>query len=118
MQVAEKQESGVQWVDICSTGDLIVNSGVCALVEGKQVAIFYLPAEQQKVYAVSNHCPFSRANVIYRGIVGDLQNRLVVASPVYKQHFDLVTGTCLEDQSLSLPVYPVVIEGERVKLAL
>ena len=31
-----------QWQDVCSVDDLQPNSGVCALVEGQQVAIFYL----------------------------------------------------------------------------
>ncbi|MDO9046768.1 MAG: nitrite reductase (NAD(P)H) small subunit, partial [Methylobacter sp.] len=30
----------VQWIDVCSVDDLQPDSGVCALVEGEQVAIF------------------------------------------------------------------------------
>ncbi len=29
-----------QWIDVCSVDDLQPDSGVCALVEGEQVAIF------------------------------------------------------------------------------
>ena len=46
---------------------------------------------------MGNLDPFSRANVLSRGIVGDLKGELVVASPVYKQHFSLRTGQCVED---------------------
>ncbi|MGZ8193595.1 MAG: nitrite reductase (NAD(P)H) small subunit, partial [Methylobacter sp.] len=42
-----------QWVDVCSVDDLQPNSGVCALVEGQQVAIFYMPKEKA-VYAINN----------------------------------------------------------------
>ena len=42
---------------------------------------------------------------IARGIVGDLGGEIVVASPMYKQHFSLITGRCLEDPALSVPVY-------------
>ncbi|MDY0070818.1 MAG: nitrite reductase (NAD(P)H) small subunit, partial [Porticoccaceae bacterium] len=31
-----------------------------------------------------------------------------------KQHFSLVTGKCLEDDSASVPVYEVVLDGDTV----
>ncbi len=84
------------------------DSGVCALVGGEQVAVFRVSnggLAYDSVHAVGNFDPFSRANVISRGIVGDIRGELVVASPVYKQHFSLVTGRCLEDSSKQIPVY-------------
>ncbi|HEV2429913.1 MAG TPA: nitrite reductase small subunit NirD, partial [Burkholderiales bacterium] len=77
---------------ICRVEDIVPDTGVCALVGGEQVAVFRV---EDQVYAVGNHDPFSGANVLSRGIVGDLKGELVVASPVYKQHFSLVTGRCL-----------------------
>ena len=62
-------------------------------------------------HAIGNRDPFSGANVLSRGIVGDLNGEVVVASPVYKQHFSLLTGRCIEDASVSVPVYPVHVEG-------
>ena len=91
MSVAEQQD----WQMICAREDLVPGSGVCALVEGEQVALFYLPGEEQEVYALSNRDPIGDANVLSRGVIGDISGRLVVASPLYKQHFDLVTGQCL-----------------------
>ncbi len=99
---------------VCQTQDLIPNSGVCALVNGKQVALFYFPEDDQPVRAVSNWDPIGQANVLSRGIVGDLKGRLVVASPLYKQHFDLKTGECLEDDQAKLEVFPVSIEENLV----
>ena len=80
---------------ICSKNDLVENSGVCALVNGEQVAIFYLPKSDQQVFAISNWDPIGKANVLSRGIVGDLEGKFVVASPLYKQHFDPVSYTHL-----------------------
>jgi nitrite reductase (NADH) small subunit len=40
----------------------------------------------------------------------------VVASPIYKQHFSLLTGTCLEDETVKVPVFPIRIENGRVKI--
>ena len=99
------------WVAVCQFDDLIDNVGVCALVNDKQVAIFRLSGHD-KLYAIDNHDPFSNANVLSRGVVGDLKGQLVVASPIYKQHFNLETGQCLEDDSVCLPVYGIrVIDG-------
>ncbi len=101
------------WIDVCGIDDLQPDSGVCALVEGLQVAIFYLPGPQA-VYAVGNFDPFSGANVLSRGIVGDLGGQPMVASPMYKQHFNLATGVCLEDDNVKIPVYGSVIDDRRV----
>lgn len=95
-------------VAICRLEDIVPNAGVCALVGGEQVAVFRL--DDDRVYALSNHDPFSGANVLSRGIVGDLKGELVVASPVYKQHFSLATGRCLEDGTVRIPVYAARVE--------
>lgn len=99
---------------ICSLTDLVPNIGVPALVNGEQVALFRLKDGQ--VYAVSNYDPFSQANVIARGITGNLKGFDVVASPIYKQHFDLKTGICLEDESVTLKTYKVEVDGEYVSI--
>ena len=106
----------IAWQAVCERNDLIPGSGVCALLGKEQVALFYLPGEDQQVYAVSNRDPIGKANVLSRGIVGDLGDRLVVASPLYKQHFDLDTGQCLEDDSVSIEVYEARLEGDKVLL--
>ena len=96
---------------ICRLDDIIPDTGVCALVAGKQVAVFRVG---EKVFAIGNRDPFSGANVLSRGIVGDLQGELVVASPVYKQHFSLLTGRCIEDDSVSVPVYQARVDDADV----
>jgi Ferredoxin subunits of nitrite reductase and ring-hydroxylating dioxygenases len=55
--------------------------------------------------------------VLSRGIVGDLKGELVVASPLYKQHFSLASGKCLEDAAASVPTYKLRLEGENVIFA-
>ncbi len=52
-----------------------------------------------QLHAVDNVDPFSGASVLSRGIVGDAGGVPTVASPVYKQRFDLRTGRCLDDPS-------------------
>ena len=70
------------------------------------------------VFALGNRDPFSKANVLSRGIVGDLKGELVVASPVYKQHFSLRTGRCVEDAAVEVPVYRATVEDGFVLLDL
>ena len=101
-----------EWAAVCRVDDIVPNTGVCALVAGRQVAVFRV--DDDSFYALDNYDPFSRANVLSRGIVGDLKGEVVVASPVYKQHFSLVTGRCIEDETVSVPVYGVCVRGKDV----
>ncbi|MEN9596035.1 MAG: hypothetical protein RL236_469 [Pseudomonadota bacterium] len=105
----------MNWLNVCGVSDLQNDSGICALVNGEQVAIFYV---QNSVYAVSNFDPFGNANVLSRGVIGDLKGQIVVASPLYKQHFVLETGVCLEDESVILPVYASRIENDTVQIGV
>ncbi len=107
----------MSWVDVCSIDDLQPNSGVCALVNNQQVAIFYMPKEQA-IYAIDNYDPFGDVHVLSRGVIGDIQGRPMVASPLYKQHFDLETGQCFEDDTVKVPVYGVQINVGRVEVTL
>lgn len=103
--------SASRWTRACALEDIYPDSGVCALIDGRQVAIFRV---RDGVYAIGNHDPASGANVLARGIVGDVSDELMVASPIYKQHFSLITGRCLEEPQLSVPVFPARISDAHV----
>jgi nitrite reductase (NADH) small subunit len=104
-----------QWITVCSESDLTADTGVCAIHNGEQVAIFK-PALASELFAVSNFDPFGKANVISRGITGSVGDSLVVASPLYKQHFNLRTGECLEDNSKALKTYQIRVDAGQVQL--
>ena len=99
-------------VFVCRLADIVPHTGVCALVAGRQIAVFRL--DDDSVYAVDNRDPFSNANVLSRGIVGDLKGEIVVASPIYKQHFSLKSGLCLEDAAVSVRTFPVRLDDSVV----
>ena len=103
----------LDWIEICHLDDITPNTGVGAIVEDQQIALFRV-GHEKRVYALSNQDPFSQAFVMSRGILGDLQGERVVASPIYKQHFSLATGRCLEDKNQKLLVFPSKIEEGRV----
>ncbi len=103
-------ESAERWQTVCAAEDLVDGAGVCALVAGRQIAVFLVDGQ---TYALDNFDPGSRANVLSRGLTGDLQNERVVASPIYKHHFVLGTGRCLEDPTFSVSAYATrLIDGK------
>jgi nitrite reductase (NADH) small subunit len=99
---------------LCLEDDLIAGSGVCALLGAQQVALFWLPQLTPALYAIGNFDPLGGASVLSRGIVGDIGGEPVVASPLYKHHYSLRTGHCLEDAGASVPVYAVTLRDGRV----
>jgi nitrite reductase (NADH) small subunit len=103
------------WLVICALEDVIPGTGVAALVEGKQVAVFRT-RDGESVYVLSNFDPFSRAFVLSRGILGCRGGIPKVASPIYKQTFDLRTGRCLEDHQVCLPVYAARVRDGRIEV--
>jgi NAD(P)H-dependent nitrite reductase small subunit len=99
------------WHCVCELDEILPDAGVAALIDGKQVAVF---RTSDGVHAISNFDPHSEANVLSRGLVGDVQAEPVVASPIYKHHFSLITGRCIEDADMSVPVYPARVSDGRV----
>jgi nitrite reductase (NADH) small subunit len=105
------------WVAVCGVEDVIPNTGVCALVGGNQVAIFRVgEGARSTIHAIGNFDPCSKAYVLSRGIVGDRGGRLKVASPLYKQSFDLLTGQCLDDPAFSVPTFAVRVRAATIEV--
>ena len=94
------------WTPVCPVEEIVPNAGVCALVNGEQVAVFRVAEDENRVFAIANYDPNANAAVLSRGLIGSLGERIVVASPIYKHHFDLATGECLEAPEHSVPAYP------------
>lgn len=105
------------WIGVCTLADIPAASGVAALIGDRQIALVR-PDESDTVYALSNYDPFSQAFVIARGIVGDRGGRPKIASPIFKQTFDLQTGACFDDPLVKLPVYPVRLRDGRVEIGI
>ncbi|MGO2135594.1 nitrite reductase small subunit NirD [Marinobacter sp.] len=106
------------WNAVCTVEDLVPESGIAVWTEDGPVAVFYLPHRLPALFAISHTDPFSGINVLARGITGDLKGEPVVASPLYKQHFNLKTGACQEDNSVMVKAYPVLLDGNRILLKI
>ena len=115
MTIVITKSDQVTWVDVCEAADLVPDRGVAALVDGEPVAVFLLGDGQ--IFALANRDPWSGANVLSRGIVGSLGDRLVVASPMYKQRIDLATGEGVEHPDVQVVTWPARVSGGRVQVA-
>jgi nitrite reductase (NADH) small subunit len=107
--VTQVEARQATWVTVCALDDLLPERGVAALVGGRQVALVRLVDDT--LHAVDQLDPFSGAYVMSRGIVGtatvDGEVVPTLASPMYKQAFDLRTGLCLGDPAVRLGTWTV-----------
>ncbi len=92
------------WRPVCRLDDLEECWGEAALVDGEQIALFRLPGD--RLHAVGNIDPRTRAAVMARGIVGSRGAAPTIASPLHKEVYDLATGACLSGGE-GLLTYPV-----------
>ena len=113
---AEAVGSAAGWTIVCRLGDLEPERGVAALVDGHQIALFR--SWDDAIYVLDHLDPFSGADVMARGIVGSRGEVPTVASPMFKQVFDLRTGACLDDDSVRVHVHEARLEEGAVEVRL
>ena len=119
IETTATSELGVTWHEVCTLKSLSRERGAAALVAGTQLALFR--THDDRVFAVQQLDPFSGANVMSRGIVGTRGDVPTVASPMYKQGFDLRTGGCLDPvgkEPRALQTFPVHLDGDIVSVGL
>lgn len=116
-------------VPICPLDALTPERGAAALLpDGTQIAVFLL--DDGSVRAVQQHDPYSRSNILSRGLVGthlltvdgETEGRLVptLSSPMYKQSWDLDTGAVLDSgggEKLPIAVFDVEVRGGHVHVS-
>lgn len=100
----------MNWVDIAPSAALPVDRGVAALVGDHPIAVFRLA--DGEIFAIDHIDPTTAAPVLARGLVGSVDERPVVSSPLHRARFCLRTGQCLDRPSLAVAVWPVtVVDG-------
>ncbi len=99
------------WFSICNADTVSLDRGIAALVDGYPIAIFRLApvdaGSSESWHAVDHLDPRTGTPTIARGLVGSVGDRPVVAAPLHKERYDLVTGACLDDPELALRVHDV-----------
>lgn len=116
-------------IDICALSDLSVERGAAALLGDAQVAVFRLVDDS--VRACQQRDPYSGANVLSRGLIGSHElagdgvepEQLVptLASPMYKQVWNLDTGAVLDaggGERLPIAVHEAEVRDGRVLVAV
>jgi nitrite reductase (NADH) large subunit len=89
-----------------AAADLETGRGrVAFLSDGTEAALFKDPSGT--VHVVGNRDPFSGADVLADGILGERDGAPVVASPMFKQEFDLRTGASVDDPEVTVPVLSI-----------
>ena len=102
-----------EWVHVGSLADIPANAGMAARLGQQQIALFHLPGDEPQIFALENHEPGSDANVLARGLLGDVAGEPIVISPLYKKRFRLCDGVSPDDADLRVRVWPVQIkEGQ------
>ncbi len=101
------------WQRACRVEDVPEDGGVCALIEGEQIAIFNFKT-LGKWYATQNECPHKQQMAISRGMIGTQYDEPKVACPFHKKTFSLVSGLCLSGDELAIKTYEVKVEEGNV----
>ena len=104
------------WTAICTIDRLTPDRGVAALVDGRAVAVFLL--SDGSLHAIDNVDPISGASILSRGLIGDVDGTPTVASPMFKQRFDLTCGRCIDAADVAVGVHEVGLHDDVVHVRL
>ncbi len=106
----------MSWRTVCRYDAITADRGVCALLDGHQVAVFRLHSGE--LFALDNRDPYTGAHVLSRGLVGSRGDEPILVSPMLKQVFALRTGAALDDPAVSVMTYPVRAHDGMVEVSL
>jgi len=104
------------WTAVCRLERLTPDRGVAALVEGRAVAIFLLA--DGSLHAIDNIDPISGASILSRGLIGDVDGTPTVASPMFKQRFELLSGRCIDASDVAVTVHDVGLVDDVIHVRL
>jgi nitrite reductase (NADH) small subunit len=104
------------WTAICAVDRLTPDRGVAALVDGHAVAVFLLA--DGSMHAIDNIDPISGASILSRGLVGEVDGAPTVASPMFKQRFDLASGRCIDAIDVAVRIHDVGLLDDAVHVRL
>jgi nitrite reductase (NADH) small subunit len=115
-QIVDKKDR-ITWHQACYQDDVPEDGGACALIEGKQIAIFNF-TRRNEWYATDNECPHRQQMALSRGMIGSQQGEPKVACPFHKKTFSLKDGSCLTGEEYRIQTYPVLVKDGVVYVGL
>ena len=111
------EKAPVTWHLACRVDDVPADGGACAIIEGRQIAIFHF-ARRGEWYATDNLCPHRQQMALSRGMIGSQQDEPKVACPFHKKTFSLRTGRCLNDDAYQIEVVDIRVENDHVYIGI
>ncbi|HFF3737465.1 TPA: nitrite reductase large subunit NirB, partial [Klebsiella pneumoniae] len=99
------------WQAVCDLDAIPAQAGIGARLGERQIALFRFG---ERVYALDNREPGSAANVLSRGLLGDVGGEPVVISPLYKQRIRLRDGWPCDGDEQAVRAWPVKVENGKV----
>jgi nitrite reductase (NADH) small subunit len=116
---APADSSPATWVPVLDSNRLLPEQGRCVLVNGKQIALFRITADEMtEIFALSNIDPFTGSPVLSRGIIGSVNDEPKVTSPLLKQSFSLRTGVCFDESTIKVDTYSVREQHGMVEISV
>jgi nitrite reductase (NADH) small subunit len=109
MEAIALNKENITWHLACRIEDIPEDGGACALIEGRQIAIFNF-SRRGEWYATDNECPHRQQMVLSRGMIGSQGDEPKVACPFHKKTFSLQSGQCLNDEGYRINTFPVKIK--------
>ena len=117
MELINNTKDRITWHKACAVEDIPEDGGGCALIEGKQIAIFNF-ARRGEWYATDNECPHRQQMAVSRGMIGSQDGEPKVACPFHKKTFSLQSGQCLNDETYRINTFPVMVKENQVYIGL
>ncbi|MEZ0485524.1 nitrite reductase small subunit NirD [Fibrella aquatica] len=107
----------ITWHVACQVADVPADGGACALINGRQIAIFHI-ARRNEWYATDNQCPHRQQMILSRGMTGSVGDEPKVACPFHKKAFSLKTGACLSGDDYQIDTFAIRTESGIVYIGL
>ena len=107
---AELREAGRSLYRVGSLAELRSGKSMKAIANGRAVAVF---AVEDEVVATAGRCPHARGPLHE----GDVEGAILIC-PWHGWTYDLRTGACEEDPTLTLELYEVVLDGDDIMVRL
>ncbi|MEO6285906.1 MAG: nitrite reductase small subunit NirD [Dyadobacter sp.] len=117
METITDTKNLVTWHRACHVNDIPEDGGGCALIDGKQIAIFNF-TRRGEWYATDNQCPHRQQMAVSRGMIGSQDGEPKVACPFHKKTFSLQSGQCLNDETYQINTFPVMVKENLVYIGL
>ena len=105
------------WYKAGTISDVPANGGACAMIQGKQIAIFNF-TRRNEWFATDNLCPHKQQMILSRGMIGDMSDEPKVACPFHKKSFSLKDGHCMSGDDYTIKTYPIKVEDGLIFIGL